>query len=79
MFPGCLYPGKVRGCLGHWKEEASWSRTSVVPGFSPPDAAWSAVVLGAGAAGILRSVGTRSSLSWPLILAESLLQAFLTA
>ena len=78
MFPGCLYPGKVRGCLGHWKEEASWSRTSVVPGFSS-DAAWSAVVLGAGAAGILRSVGTKSSLSWPLILAESPLQAFLTA
>ena len=79
IFPGCLYHGKVRECLVHWKEEASWSRTSVVPRFSLPDAAWSPVVLGAGAAGSLRSVGTRSFPSWPLIVAESPLQAFLAA
>ena len=35
-----------------------------MPRFSLPDAAWSPVVLGAGAAGSLRSVGTRSLASY---------------
>lgn len=38
-----------------------------MPRFSLPDAAWSPVVLAAGAAGSLRSVGTRNFPSWLLL------------